>query len=68
MIYETKNMTLEQVDELYTRVSKAWKSPGFVPSVSFTDIRAGEKGQRRESIVEAAERKASVSTQEAVRS
>ncbi|KJX99628.1 high affinity glucose transporter RGT2 like protein [Zymoseptoria brevis] len=68
MIYETKNMTLEQVDELYTRVSKAWKSPGFVPSVSFTDIRAGEKGQRGESIVEAAERKASISTQEAVRS
>jgi hypothetical protein len=67
MIYETKGLTLEEVDELYARVSKAWKSQGWVPEVSFTDIRAGEKGQRGESVVEAAERKASVTTQEVSR-
>lgn len=29
MIYETKDMTLEQVNELYEAESKAWKSPGY---------------------------------------
>ena len=29
MIYETKGLSLEQVDELYGKVSKAWRSPGF---------------------------------------
>lgn len=45
-IYETKNLTLEQVDELYAKVSAAWKSTGFVPSVHFTDVRdvAGKTG------------------------
>lgn len=32
MVYETKNMTLEQVDEMYREVNCAWKSPSFVPS------------------------------------
>lgn len=43
-IYETKNLTLEQVDEMYSKVRFAWKSPGFVPSVHYTDVRdvAGE--------------------------
>ncbi|KAJ5102473.1 hypothetical protein N7532_003002 [Penicillium argentinense] len=43
-VYETKGLSLEQVDELYAKVSKAWKSPGFVPSVHFSDVRdvAGE--------------------------
>lgn len=31
-IYETKGLSLEQVDELYEKVSKAWKSKGFVPT------------------------------------
>lgn len=31
-IYETKGLSLEEVDELYEKVDKAWKSPGFVPS------------------------------------
>lgn len=39
MIYETKGFTLEQVDELYAKVPHAWQSPGFVPSVSFTDVK-----------------------------
>ncbi|KKK17098.1 hypothetical protein P175DRAFT_0428555 [Aspergillus ochraceoroseus IBT 24754] len=38
-IYETKGLTLEQVDELYSKVPVAWKSKDFVPSVHFTDVR-----------------------------
>ncbi|OXV10049.1 hypothetical protein Egran_02189 [Elaphomyces granulatus] len=38
-IYETKGLSLEEVDELYAKVSKAWQSPGFVPSMNFSDVR-----------------------------
>ncbi|EGP87271.1 unnamed protein product [Zymoseptoria tritici ST99CH_1A5] len=38
MIYETKGLALEQVDELYAKVPHAWKSAGFVPTVSFTEV------------------------------
>jgi SP family sugar:H+ symporter-like MFS transporter len=38
-IYETKGLSLEQVDELYAKVGKAWQSKGFVPTVSFQDVR-----------------------------
>ncbi|KAJ5222951.1 uncharacterized protein N7469_009191 [Penicillium citrinum] len=38
-IYETKGLSLEQVDELYAKVSVAWKSVDFVPSVHYTDVR-----------------------------
>jgi len=38
MIYETKGLTLEQVDELYGIVSKAWKSKSFRPQVSFHEV------------------------------
>jgi sugar porter (SP) family MFS transporter len=38
-IYETKGLSLEQVDELYAKVPFAWKSVGFVPSVHYTDVR-----------------------------
>nr|QFR37063.1 MFS transporter [Cyberlindnera americana] len=31
-VYETKNLTLEQVDELYENVQYAWKSKSFVPT------------------------------------
>lgn len=34
-IYETKGLSLEEVDELYETVSKAWKSMYFKPSVTF---------------------------------
>lgn len=37
-ITQTKGLSLEQVDELYAKVSKAWKSQGFVPTVSFQDV------------------------------
>lgn len=42
-IYETKNLTLEEVDELYQEVSSARKSTNWVPTVHFrergTDIK-----------------------------
>ncbi|KAK4499031.1 hypothetical protein PRZ48_009543 [Zasmidium cellare] len=38
MIYETKGLSLEQVDELYAKVGKAWQSSKFVPTVSFQDV------------------------------
>jgi len=38
MIYETKGLSLEQVDELYGIVSKAWKSKQFRPAVSFQEV------------------------------
>lgn len=37
MIYETKGLSLEQVDEMYEKVNRAWNSPGFVPTVSFRE-------------------------------
>lgn len=45
-IYETKGLSLEQVDELYSKVPRAWNSVGWVPSVNYTEqleIDAGEK-------------------------
>jgi SP family sugar:H+ symporter-like MFS transporter len=53
MIYETKGLSLEQVDELYGKVSKAWKSPGFVPSVSFQDVQDAHVDGRRMSLTDA---------------
>ncbi|KAF2715223.1 high affinity glucose transporter RGT2 [Pleomassaria siparia CBS 279.74] len=38
MIYETKGLSLEQVDELYGVVSQAWKSQSFHPQVQFADV------------------------------
>lgn len=43
LIYETKNMTLEQVDELYDQVSKAWRSPGYVPTTQHSNPTHEEK-------------------------
>ncbi|KKA16360.1 MFS monosaccharide transporter [Rasamsonia emersonii CBS 393.64] len=45
-IYETKGLTLEQVDELYAKVPVAWQSPGFVPSVNFCDVRDVADGSK----------------------
>ncbi|RMZ92308.1 hypothetical protein DV736_g453, partial [Chaetothyriales sp. CBS 134916] len=47
-IYETKGLSLEQVDELYGKVSHAWQSKNFTPTVNFTDIQevAGDAGRR----------------------
>ncbi|KAK3074127.1 Plasma membrane low glucose sensor [Teratosphaeriaceae sp. CCFEE 6253] len=67
MIYETKGMSLEQVDELYAKVGKAWKSPGFVPTVSFQEVTEVGLGDRKTSLVDlenTAQRKRSVGTLE----
>ena len=38
MIYETKGLALEQVDELYAKCTKAWQSKSFRPTVSFAEV------------------------------
>ncbi|KAJ4302617.1 Plasma membrane low glucose sensor [Kalmusia sp. IMI 367209] len=66
MIYETKGLTLEQVDELYGVVSKAWKSKEFRPQLQFAELEP--TGDRKLSLAEAAanqERKRSVQHEEA---
>ncbi|OBT64847.1 hypothetical protein VE03_06428 [Pseudogymnoascus sp. 23342-1-I1] len=41
MVYETSKLTLEQIDEMYERVGRAWKSQSFEPTWSFQNIRQG---------------------------
>lgn len=48
LIYETKGLTLEQVDELYEIVDKAWQSRAFRPQVNFRE--AQQDGDRHMSI------------------
>jgi len=45
MIYETKGLTLEQIDELYDEVKVASKSPGWTPTTTFREIRASVAAQ-----------------------
>lgn len=45
MIYETKGLTLEQVDELYDEVKVARNSVGWRPTTTFREIRASVAGQ-----------------------
>ncbi len=69
MIFETKGLSLEEVDELYGRGLKAWQSTKFVPEISFMDAdEMQKKGGRTMSISEVAEettRKKSVTHVEA---
>jgi MFS transporter, SP family, sugar:H+ symporter len=53
-IYETKGLSLEQVDELYAKVPNARQSRGFVPTVNFTDVQeyAGAGDARRSTLAE----------------
>jgi hypothetical protein len=49
MIYETKGLTLEEVDELYSEVGSARKSVGWKPTITWTEKTQkpnafGEKG------------------------
>lgn len=43
MVYETKGLSLEQVDELFSTVQQASKSKTFTPHVSFQDVEASGK-------------------------
>lgn len=65
MIYETKGLSLEQVDELYGIVGKAWKSKQFRPAVSFADVdTAGSRHMSLADIAANQERKRSVTHDE----
>jgi SP family sugar:H+ symporter-like MFS transporter len=67
MIYETKGLSLEQVDELYGVVTQAWKSKSFRPQVQFAQI--DHEQNRHMSLADVAanqERKRSVQHDEAV--
>ena len=55
MIYETKGLALEQVDELYGVVSKAWQSKSFRPQLSFRDVDEMEGEKRGMSMSEMAQ-------------
>jgi SP family sugar:H+ symporter-like MFS transporter len=44
LIYETKGLSLEQVDELYSVVQKATKSKDFQPQISFQNVEQAAKG------------------------
>lgn len=53
MIYETKGLTLEEVDELYLEVSSARKSVGWKPTITWAEKKEkpetyGEKNQLAE--------------------
>lgn len=52
LIYETKGLSLEQVDELYAKVPHAWQSKSFVPTVSYKDVRDLGIDSRRQSLAE----------------
>lgn len=63
LIYETKGLSLEQVDELYAKTSKAWKSKAFVPTVSFQEVRdlgANDRSQSLADMEAGAQRRRSV--------
>ncbi|KAL4922409.1 general substrate transporter [Aspergillus aurantiobrunneus] len=51
-IYETKGLTLEQVDGLYAKVPVAWRSKSFVPSVHYTDVRDLASARRDSNLAE----------------
>jgi MFS transporter, SP family, sugar:H+ symporter len=62
LIYETKGLTLEQVDELYGMVSKAWLSKQFRPKVSFREVEHGERRMSMRELSVAQERRHSKAT------
>jgi len=55
MIYETKGLALEEVDELYGIVTKAWKSRAYRPQVRFQDVETVEGEKRHMSMSEMAQ-------------
>ena len=52
LIYETKGLSLEQVDELYAKVAHAWQSKGFVPTVSFAEVQDLHADVRNQSLAD----------------
>jgi sugar porter (SP) family MFS transporter len=66
MVYETSKISLEQIDEMYERVDRAWRSKDFQPSWSFQEMRdegASSSGiQLEESSTESRQRTGSSTT------
>ncbi|KAF1942086.1 glucose transporter-like protein [Clathrospora elynae] len=61
MIYETKGLSLEQVDELYGIVNQAWKSKAFRPAVSYANMdQTTQRHMSLSDIAQSQERKRSV--------
>ena len=58
MIYETKGLSLEQVNELYENVSLAWKSPSYRSELRTLSV--SEAHRRKSSVSEAHHRRSSV--------
>lgn len=52
LIYESKGLSLEQVDEMYAKESRAWKSTHFVPTVSYQEVRDLRGDSRKQSLAE----------------
>lgn len=52
LIYETKGLSLEQVDELYGTISKAWQSKRFKPTISFQEVEEVDGAKRGMSLSE----------------
>lgn len=54
LVYETKDMSLEHVNELYESCSQAWKSKQYRARLEVTDTEVGEKvehiADRKESV------------------
>jgi MFS transporter, SP family, sugar:H+ symporter len=42
MVYETKGLSLEQIDELYAEVSSARRSIGWTPTITFREMQEKE--------------------------
>ena len=51
-IIETKGLSLEQIDELFAKVDKAWNSPGFQPTVNFTEVQQLSESKRHNSLAD----------------
>ncbi|KAA8648406.1 hypothetical protein EYZ11_000339 [Aspergillus tanneri] len=51
-VYETKGLSLEQVDELYSKVSVAWRSARFQPSEHYAESWNESEGQSNVTHVE----------------
>jgi MFS transporter, SP family, sugar:H+ symporter len=57
LIYETKGLSLEEVDAMYAKVSSAWKSSAYIPA-----IKVGRDNGSSDLVREDAEKEDSSST------
>ena len=51
-IYETKGLSLEQIDEMFAKVERAWNSPDFQPTVNFTEVQQLSESKRHNSLAD----------------